>query len=76
MNIVLDVQVIHFEVEDTVIQTELRVIDILWLQVNVTLFIMVLVVVADAIVQLTERRTVDPAAEIKVQLHFSERRRK
>lgn len=64
MNIVLDVQVIHFEVEDTVIQTELRVIDILRLQVNVTLFVMVLIVIADAVVQLTERRTVDPAAEI------------
>lgn len=64
MNIVLDVQVIHFEVENAVIQTELRIIDILRLQVNVTLFVMVLVVVTYTVVQLTERRAVDPAAEI------------
>ena len=64
MNIVLDVQVIHFEVENAVIQTELSVIDILRFQINVPLFVMVLIVIADAIVQLTERRAVDPAAEI------------
>ena len=64
MNIVLDVQVIHFEVENAVIQTELRVIDILRFQINVPLFVMVLVVVTYTVVQLTERRAVDPAAEI------------
>ena len=73
MDIVLDILVIHFEIENAVIQTELSVIDILRFQVNVTLFIMVLVVVADAIVQLTERRAVDPAAEIKTHIHFPER---
>lgn len=54
MNIVLDVQVIHFEVENAVIQTELSVIDILRFQINVPLFVMVLIVIADAVVQLTE----------------------
>ena len=53
MNIVLDILVIHFEVENAVIQTELSVIDILRLQVNVTLFVMVLVVVTYTVVQLT-----------------------
>lgn len=73
MNIVLDVQVIHFEVENAVIQTELRVIDILRFQINVPLFVMVLVVVTYTVVQLTERRAVDPAAEIKTHIHFPER---
>ena len=57
MDIVLDILVIHFEVENAVIQTELRVIDILRLQVKVTLFVMVLIVIADAVVQLTGRLT-------------------
>ena len=73
MDIVLDILVIHFEVENAVIQTELSVIDILRFQINVPLFVMVLVVVTYTVVRLTERRAVDPAAEIKTHIHFPER---
>ena len=69
MDVILDILIIQLEVEYAIIHTQFCIIHVLRFQINVALLVMVLIVVAHTVIQLTKRRTVDPATEIKTELN-------
>lgn len=54
MDIVFDILIVQPEVKEAIAHADFCIIHILWLQIDVSLLVMVLIVVTDTVVQLSE----------------------
>ena len=54
MDIVFDILIVQLEGKEAIVHADFCIIHILWLQIDVSLLVMVLIVVTDTVVQLSE----------------------